>query len=129
MKIIFSRIYILFVKFVCLIFLALQNFIVHSMSLPEKSLNVKPNINVQSKYVNSHDAVYRNVAMGRLVAGGGIIRTFNALPERFRKQLKIIWTSDGYTPHAIATHPRVTEDIRQKLLRGFLDINLLLGKN
>ncbi|MBA6371553.1 phosphate/phosphite/phosphonate ABC transporter substrate-binding protein [Colwellia sp. BRX8-4] len=89
--------------------------------IPKANLAQK-NINFQSKYVNSHDAVYRNVAMGRLVAGGGIIRTFNALPERFRKQLKIIWTSDGYTPHAIATHPRVTEDTRQKLLRGFLDI-------
>tara|TARA_R110002167_G_scaffold141835_2_gene330236 strand:- start:26 stop:868 length:843 start_codon:yes stop_codon:yes gene_type:complete len=89
--------------------------------IPKANLAHK-NISFQSKYVNSHDAVYRNIAMGRFVAGGGIIRTFNALPEFYRKQLKIIWTSDGYTPHAIATHPRVNEETRQKLLSGFLDI-------
>jgi phosphonate transport system substrate-binding protein len=89
--------------------------------IPKANLTQK-NISFQSKYVNSHDAVYRNIAMGRYVAGGGIIRTFNALPERIRKQLKVIWTSDGYTPHAIATHPQVSEKVRQKLLTGFLDI-------
>lgn len=56
------------------------------------------------------------------VAGGGIMRTFNALPGYFREQLKIIWTSQGYTPHAIATHPRVNDDIREKLLAGFLAV-------
>ena len=64
--------------------------------------------------------MYRNIVAGRFVAGGGIMRTFNALPDYFREQLKIIWTSQGYTPHAIATHPRVNDDIRQKLLAGFL---------
>tara|TARA_R110001606_G_scaffold362194_1_gene515947 strand:+ start:12811 stop:13653 length:843 start_codon:yes stop_codon:yes gene_type:complete len=89
--------------------------------IPKATLAQK-NISFQSKYVNSHDAVYRNIVMGRFVAGGGIIRTFNALPEFLRKQLKIIWTSDGYTPHAIATHPRVNDETRQKLLSSFLDI-------
>ncbi|AWB57202.1 PhnD/SsuA/transferrin family substrate-binding protein [Colwellia sp. Arc7-D] len=41
---------------------------------------------------------------------------------RIVEQLKIIWTSQGYTPHAIATHPRVNVDIRQKLLAGFLAV-------
>ena len=89
--------------------------------IPKASLSQK-NISFQSKYVNSHDAVYRNIATGRFVAGGGIIRTFNALPERFRDQLKIIWTSEGYTPHAIATHPKVNDETRQKLLSGFLAV-------
>jgi phosphonate transport system substrate-binding protein len=88
--------------------------------IPKANLAQK-NINFESKYVNSHDAVYRNIIEGRFVAGGGIIRTFKALPDIFKDQLKIIWTSEGYTPHAIATHPRVTDDMRKLLLSGFLD--------
>lgn len=89
--------------------------------IPKANL-IKKDINFNYQYVNSHDAVYRNVAEGRFVAGGGIIRTFNALPESVRNELKIIWTSDNYTPHAIATYPSVNEATRQKLVAAFLAV-------
>tara|TARA_R110000744_G_scaffold228675_1_gene346680 strand:+ start:1738 stop:2589 length:852 start_codon:yes stop_codon:yes gene_type:complete len=89
--------------------------------IPKANL-VQRDIKFNSVYVDSHDNVYRNIAAGRFVAGGGIKATFNALPDYFREQLKIIWTSQGYTPHAIATHPRVNDDIREKLLNGFLAV-------
>jgi phosphonate transport system substrate-binding protein len=89
--------------------------------IPKASL-AQQHISFKSEYVDSHDEVYRNIVAGRFVAGGGIMRTFNALPDYFREQLKIIWTSQGYTPHAIATHPRVNDDIREKLLAGFLAV-------
>ena len=89
--------------------------------IPKANL-IKKDINFNYQYVNSHDAVYRNVAEGRFVAGGGIIRTFNALPEGVRNELKIIWTSDNYTPHAIATYPSVNEATRQKLVAAFLAV-------
>lgn len=37
--------------------------------IPQASL-LKKNIQIDSHYVNSHDAVYRNIATGRFVAGG-----------------------------------------------------------
>ncbi|WP_298939988.1 phosphate/phosphite/phosphonate ABC transporter substrate-binding protein [uncultured Psychromonas sp.] len=89
--------------------------------IPKANL-IKKDINFNYQYVNSHDAVYRNIAEGRFVAGGGIIRTFNALPESVRNELKIIWTSDNYTPHAIATYPSVNEATRQKLVAAFLAV-------
>jgi len=89
--------------------------------IPKANL-IKKDINFNYQYVNSHDAVYRNIAEGRFVAGGGIIRTFNALPESVRNELKIIWTSDNYTPHAIATYPSVNEVTRQKLVAAFLAV-------
>ena len=89
--------------------------------IPKANL-IKKDINFNYQYVNSHDAVYRNIAEGRFVAGGGIIRTFNALPESVRNELKIIWTSDNYTPHAIATYPSVNEATRQKLAAAFLAV-------
>ncbi|MEA1079579.1 phosphate/phosphite/phosphonate ABC transporter substrate-binding protein [Marinobacter qingdaonensis] len=67
-------------------------------------------------FVSSHDSVYRSVASGRFVAGGGIQRTLNALEAGVREELRVLWRSPGYTPHAIAVHPRVNEETRRTLL-------------
>lgn len=61
-------------------------------------------------YVRSHDSVYRAVADGLYPAGGGVKRTFNSMPPEVQDQLHIAWTTDKYTPHALAVHPRVEED-------------------
>ncbi|KAA6187760.1 phosphate/phosphite/phosphonate ABC transporter substrate-binding protein [Thiohalocapsa marina] len=62
------------------------------------------------KYVSSHDSVYRAVAKGLYPAGGGVVRTLQAVEPDIREQLRILWTTEGYTPHAFAAHPRVPED-------------------
>ncbi len=73
------------------------------------------------KYVSSHDSVYRTVAKGLYAAGGGVVRTFNSMEPEIRDQLRILWTSEGYTPHAFAAHPRVpvrtVEGIAEAMLR------------
>ncbi|MGD8783740.1 MAG: phosphate/phosphite/phosphonate ABC transporter substrate-binding protein [Thioalkalispiraceae bacterium] len=77
-------------------------------------------LNVTAKFVSSHDSVYRNVAKGRYPAGGGVMRTFkNAAPE-IREQLRILWTSDGFTPHAFAAHPRVPNQAIERLQNAML---------
>ena len=78
-------------------------------------------IKITPKYVNSHDAVYRNVANGRFPAGGGVMRTYRNMPESIRQQLKVFWTSDGYTPHAFMAHPRVPADVVNKLQRAMVE--------
>ena len=79
-------------------------------------------LDVSPQYVSSHDAVYRNVAKGRYPAGGGVMRTFkNASPE-FRNKLRILWTTDGYTPHAFASHPRVPEAAVQRIKKAMLEM-------
>lgn len=75
----------------------------------------KRNVNFTAKYVSSHDSVYRTVVKGIYPAGGGVLRTLNTIPKEIRDQLTVLWTTKGYTPHAIATHPRVTEDDAQKI--------------
>ncbi len=59
------------------------------------------------KYVASHDSVYLAVASGTYPAGGGIERTFDNLPPEQRRQLRVLWRSPPYPPHAFAAHPRV----------------------
>jgi phosphonate transport system substrate-binding protein len=72
------------------------------------------------KYVSSHDSVYRTVAKRIYGAGGGITRTFNNVDPAVRSQLRILWTSQGYTPHAIASHPRVPSDTVMTLQRAMV---------
>ena len=75
------------------------------------------------RYVHSHDSVYFKVQRGFFNAGGGIIRTFNGVDDNTRSALRILWESDGYTPHAIATHPRVTDTQRDALLTALLTLS------
>lgn len=79
-------------------------------------------INIEPKYVNSHDAGYRNVAKGRFPAAGGVMRTFRNMPDEVRNDLKVLWTSDGYTPHAFMAHPRVPADVVRNLQQIMIEM-------
>lgn len=74
------------------------------------------------KYVTSHDSVYRTVAKNIYPAGGGVVRTFKNLSPEIRDQLKILWTTKGYTPHAIAVHPRVSKADADKVQKVLSDM-------
>lgn len=67
----------------------------------------KLGIDFTPRYVRSHDSVYRAVSAGIMPAGGGVMRTFNTVDPEIKAQLKIVYKTDGYTPHAFAAHPDV----------------------
>ena len=75
------------------------------------------------RYVESHDSVYRSVAKGLFPAGGGVMRTFNNMEPEIRDQLRVLWTSEGYTPHAFAAHP----DLPGEIVRRISDAMLALA--
>ncbi|MCP3870948.1 MAG: phosphate/phosphite/phosphonate ABC transporter substrate-binding protein [Gammaproteobacteria bacterium] len=77
-------------------------------------------VHYQPKYVSSHDSVYRAVAKGIYPAGGGVIRTFKNVGPRVSEQLRILWTSPGYTPHAIAIHPRLQRSDAEKVQQALV---------
>lgn len=68
-------------------------------------------IKIDPKYVSSHDSVYRDVAKGLMPAGGGVLRTFQALPRAVRDDLRILWSAPGHTPHAVAALPGLPKDV------------------
>jgi phosphonate transport system substrate-binding protein len=70
------------------------------------------------RYVSSHDSVYRTVAKGLYPAGGGVLRTFNSMEADVRAQLRVLWTTRGYTPHAFAAHPRVPSGSVERLAQA-----------
>lgn len=80
-------------------------------------------IDFEPRYVSSHDSVYLNVARGFFPAGGGVQRTFNNTDPEVRKQLRVLWTTPGYTSHAIAVHPRLSEQQREVLVQAMLRMN------
>lgn len=90
--------------------------------LPRAKLT-SDNINFTAKYVSSHDSVYLGVSKGIFKAGGGVMRTFNNAPKTVRENLKILWTTAPYTPHAIAFHPKLSNDISEKLRSALINLN------
>ncbi|MFO8141833.1 MAG: phosphate/phosphite/phosphonate ABC transporter substrate-binding protein [Marinobacter sp.] len=60
------------------------------------------------RFVSSHESVYLNVARGLAVAGGGIERTFNSPLSSGIEGLRVLWRTQGYTPHAFAVHPNLS---------------------
>jgi len=71
----------------------------------------KLGISVVPSYVKSHDSVYRAVAKKHYIAGGGIERTFNSVEPSIRDQLKILWKTEKFTPHAFAVLPHVPMNV------------------
>ncbi|WP_407334254.1 phosphate/phosphite/phosphonate ABC transporter substrate-binding protein [Enterovibrio sp. 27052020O] len=71
-------------------------------------------------YVGSHDSAYLAVADGLFDAGGGIIRTLGATPENTKKKLNVLFTTEGFTPHAVATHPSLSDDTKKRLQAAFV---------
>jgi phosphonate transport system substrate-binding protein len=80
----------------------------------------KNQIEINPRYVNSHDSVYLAVSKSLYPAGGGIQRTFNNMPESIRRQLRILWKTPEYTPHALAAHPRVSSDVVKVTADAFI---------
>jgi len=83
----------------------------------------------EPRYVSSHDSVYKTVARGFFPAGGGVMRTFTAAPAEVRDQLRVLWTTPGYTSHAIAGHLRVEPELRSKIQQALIDLDsVALGR-
>jgi len=80
----------------------------------------KIGINIVPKYVSSHESVYRTVAHGLYPAGGGIIKTFENVEPAVRDQLRILWTSQAYTAHPVAAHPRIPPHVAQRVLDALM---------
>ncbi len=74
-------------------------------------------------YVSSHDSVYLNVAKGYFPAGGGVMRTFNNTAPEVRAQLRVLWTTRTFTPHAIAAHPSVDSAAVSRLSQALVGMN------
>lgn len=75
----------------------------------------KRQIDINPKYVSSHDSVYLNVSREILPAGGGVMRTLGNANQQVQKQLRVLWTTQGFTPHAFAYRKEIAPEVVKKL--------------
>lgn len=86
-------------------------------------------VEVVAQPMATHDSVYRAVAEGRYDAGGGVLRTYTNTAPEYRDQLRVLWTSEGYTPHAFAAHARVPKDVIRAVQEALIDMDQdVIGK-
>lgn len=78
-------------------------------------------VDFEALYVKSHDSVYRAVSSGLVQAGGGVLRTFRTIDDDLRSTLKLVYQTEGYTPHAFAAHPGVDDAVVTSLLMAMTD--------
>lgn len=89
--------------------------------LPLRHLK-KQGIEVKPEYVTSHDSVYRAVAKGLYLVGGGESRTFEILPPEVKNDLAVIWKTEALPPFVFAAHPRVAPEVVTKLKAAMLQM-------
>ena len=95
--------------------------------LPKFELKNKLNFDIDKKakvlYVNSHDSVYKGISREIGYLGGGIIRTYNNLQnESDKDKLHIVYKTNSYPSHPIASHPRVDKKLVKKIQTAFLNM-------
>ena len=79
-------------------------------------------INVIPKFVKSHESVYLNVEQRHYAAGGGIESTFDTTDKSIKNNLRVLWSTKEFTPHAIASHPRLPKAIAKKIQETLVDM-------
>ena len=73
-----------------------------------------------NKQVETAEQSYAAVVSGSADAAGGVLQTFNALPEITKNKLRVLWTSKGISPSAFVFHPRVNATVRQRMVDAIL---------
>ena len=81
------------------------------------------NININPRYVKTHDSVYLNVILNQTPAGGGVENTLNNQPEKIRDKLRVIYHTSKVASHPIAAHPRVPESVANMILDALLSLD------
>lgn len=79
-------------------------------------------INISAYYVGTHANSYRHALLGDAAAGGGVYNTFLKEAEDFQAALRVIYETPGVTPHPLAVHPRVPEEIRDAVVNAVLEL-------
>lgn len=79
-------------------------------------------LTVTPLFVRTHPSVYLNVALGKSLAGGGVLRTLRAQPQSLQDQVKIIYETREVSPHPIVAHRSISAEARLKIANALLDI-------
>ncbi len=86
-----------------------------SESVMPRAMLAEENIAYNSEFGSSQDSIYLCVSHGIFAAGGGDLETLDNISPNIRKNLRVLWSSEGDMPYAIAAHPRTPADTVRKI--------------
>jgi ABC-type phosphate/phosphonate transport system substrate-binding protein len=89
--------------------------------VPRESLS-KLKFDVIPQFLPSQSAVYKGIAHGKYIAGGGTDESFRALPPEIRNSIRMLWDSPGFSPYPLIAHPRVDFFSLTKLKRALVNM-------
>ena len=82
----------------------------------------KRKIDTNPVFVKTHSNVYRSVIGKDAIAGGGVNNTLDNEATEVRQQLRVLFETQAYTPHPVATHPSVAGAVRERFLKAMLKL-------
>lgn len=77
-------------------------------------------IKINPLYVTTHPNVYRNVILGRALAGGGVMRTLEKESPEIQAQLRVLYETPPAASHPVVVHPRLPTKMREAVQSAFL---------
>jgi len=80
----------------------------------------KRKIDISPVFVKTHSNVYRSVIGKDALAGGGVNNTLDNEVSEVRQQLRVLFETQAYTPHPVATHPTITAVVRERFFKAML---------
>jgi phosphonate transport system substrate-binding protein len=80
---------------------------------------LKQGIQVDAKYVQSHDSVLKSVAAGNFEAGGTILKVLQTADPQLAGNLRVLHKTAVYHSHPFGAHPRVPAEVVDKLRLAF----------
>jgi phosphonate transport system substrate-binding protein len=72
--------------------------------------------------VKTHSSVYIHVLNGLTSAGGGIQKTLSEQGSEVQEGLRILYTTRPIPSHPLAAHPRVPQEIRERVRKALLEM-------
>lgn len=85
-------------------------------------LKEKEVIAIQPIYMNNHTNVYLGVLAKQVAAGGGVRKTLGEMEDKVKDQLLVIYETPGSPSHPLSIHPRVSPEVRTKILKAILKL-------
>ena len=72
------------------------------------------------RYLINHNLVFNYVIRGFSAAGGSVNAALNDEPPEIREQLTVLYKTPDVASHAIAVHPRISEQVRKSVMNSLL---------
>jgi phosphonate transport system substrate-binding protein len=80
-------------------------------------------IQIYPRYAKTHANSYRAVALGEVVAAGGVNNTWQREDPALRAKLRVLYETSGHPPHPLIAHPRVTPAIRLSVINTMMSFS------